>query len=225
MTPRVFEFRPTDGPPLRYIVHLPPDHERRVQRWPLVLFLHGALERGDDPARLLSTGLPAEVVRRPDYPAVMIAPQCGLRATWLDHVVTLLELLDEAPRAWRVDPERVHLTGLSLGGMGAWLLGATAPSRFASVVPICGSVPPRPGFPAAVGALKDTPVWAFHGVDDPVVPVRHTLTLVDALTRAGGRPRLTLYADLGHRAWEPAYADPDLTAWFTQPGAAHARAS
>lgn len=222
MKPKVFHFQASDGSRLPYVVHLPPGHDRSARRWPLVLFLHGAMERGEDPRVLCGTGLPAEILRRPDYPAVMLAPQCSAHTTWLDHVVTLLELLDALPAAWRVDPRRVHLTGLSLGGMGAWLLGATAPSRFASVVPICGSVPPRPGFPAAVGALKDTPVWAFHGVQDPVIPVQSTLTLVGALKRAGGHPRLTLYADVGHRAWEPAYADPDLTAWFTGPGGVQA---
>lgn len=215
MTPRAFTFLSSAGTRLKYLVHRPPGHERSDRLWPLVLFLHGAMERGEDPAAVLRTGLPAEVARDPTFGAVMIAPQCSAETTWLDHGAALLELLDEAIAGWRVDPARVHLTGLSLGGMGAWLLGTQAPSRFASVVPICGSVPPRAGFPAAVGALKDVPVWAFHGVLDPVIPVRHTLALVEALKRAGGRPRLTLFPDVGHRAWDPAYADPELKAWFT----------
>lgn len=135
---------------------------------------------------------------------------------WLDHAEALLELLDEALPTWKADPLRVHLTGLSLGGMGAWWLGCAAPTRFASIVPICGSVPPRPGYPAAVGALKDSAVWAFHGALDPVVPVHHTLALVEALRAAGGRPRLTVFSDVGHRAWEPAYDDPELRRWFTR---------
>jgi predicted peptidase len=123
-------------------------------------------------------------------------------------------MVSEAEVNLNADPARLHITGLSLGGMGAWLLAARHPRRFASVVPICGSVPPYHDFPDAVAALRNTPVWAFHGVEDPVVPVSHTLAMVDALERAGGRPRLTLYADVGHRSWEPAYADPDLRAWF-----------
>jgi predicted peptidase len=98
--------------------------------------------------------------------------------------------------------------------MGAWYLGARHPQRFASVVPICGSVPPLKDFPGAVSALRDTPVWAFHGVEDPVIPVAHTLVMVETLRRAGGHPRLTLYTDVGHTAWHEAYADPALSGWF-----------
>lgn len=214
MAPRTFPFQSSSGSRLPYVVHVPPGHASGGRRWPLVLFLHGALERGDDPARVLSTGLPAELLRDPAFGAVMIAPQCSSSTTWLDHGDGLLELLDEAERLWSVDASRVHLTGLSLGGMGAWMLGARAPERFASIVPVCASVPPRAGFPGAVAALKDVPVWAFHGALDPVVPVQHTLQLVETLRRAGGRPQMTLYADVGHRAWEPAYADPALKAWF-----------
>jgi predicted peptidase len=132
----------------------------------------------------------------------------------MDYEAALLELIAEAERRLGTSPRRVHLTGLSLGGMGAWYLGARHPKRFASVVPICGSVPPFADFPAAVAALRDVPVWAFHGVEDPVIPVAHTLALVETLRRAGGHPRLTLYADVGHTAWREAYADPALHGWF-----------
>jgi predicted peptidase len=101
-----------------------------------------------------------------------------------------------------------------MGGMGAWLLGAVAPERFASVVPICGPVPPLDGFLDMLAALSTTPVWAFHGALDDMVPVTHTLAAVEALERAGGRPRMTIYPDVGHRSWEPAYADPALWRWF-----------
>ena len=182
----------------------------------MILFLHGAGERGSDPQRLLRAGLPQRLTHQPGFPAIVLAPQCPRRTTWLDHLEAVEGLLDEVVGTLHGDPDRVHVTGLSLGGMGAWLLATRAPQRFASVVPICGPVPPLPGFPAAVGALQSVAVWAFHGIEDPMVSVRHTLAMVDVLERAGGRPRVTLYADVGHRAWELAYADPDLGTWFLE---------
>jgi predicted peptidase len=219
VSPRPLTFVAADGSRLPYLLHLPPGHAAPGwggprRRWPVILFLHGAGERGADPAKLLRTGLPALLLRRPDLPAVVVAPQCSAETTWLDHVEGLLELLADVEANLAGDASRVHLTGLSMGGMGAWLLGALAPERFASVVPICGPVPPLEGFLQMLGALADTPVWAFHGAQDEMVPVRHTLAAVEALERAGGRPRLTIYADVGHRSWEPAYADPALWRWF-----------
>jgi predicted peptidase len=214
MQPRVLTFVASDGTRMPYLLHLPPGHAGSARHWPLVLFLHGAGERGEDACTLLNTGLPSRLIGDPDFAAIVLSPQCARGTTWLDHQHVLMELVTEAEVALRADPARLHVTGLSLGGMGAWLLGSRHPRRFASVVPICGSVPPYHDFPDAVRALRDVPVWAFHGVEDPVVPVSHTLAMVDALERAGGRPRLTLYADVGHRSWEPAYDDPDLRAWF-----------
>lgn len=225
MAARSLTFLASNGTRLPYLLHLPPGHSGGGRRWPYVLFLHGAGERGDDPGRLLrpGKGLAADLAHRADYPAIVVAPQCPHRTTWLDHLRALMELVTEGQTDLHADPDRTHLTGLSLGGMGAWLLGARNPRRFASVVPICGSVPPLEGFPGAVGALKDVPVWAFHGVEDPIIPVGHTLAMVDALEKAGGRPRLTLYADVGHHAWGHAYAEPELHAWFLGTGTrAHA---
>lgn len=211
---RAFTFVASDGTQLPYLLHLPPRHHGGSGGWPLVLFLHGAGERGDDPVAVLRAGFPARLRDDPAFPAVVVMPQCAPGKTWLDYEGALLELLDEAERHLATSPRRVHVTGLSLGGMAAWYLGARHPERFASIVPICGSVPPFPDFPQAVGALRRTPVWAFHGVEDPVVPVAHTLVLVEALRRAGGHPRLTLYADLGHVSWDAAYADPALVGWL-----------
>jgi predicted peptidase len=217
--PRPLTFRASDGSELSYLLHLPPGHAAAGDgaartRWPLVLFLHGAGERGHDPARVLRHGLAKRLRTLPDYPAIVISPQCPGQTTWVDHLLPLLELLAEAESRLRGDPDRVHVTGLSMGGMGAWLLGALAPERFASVVPICGLVPPVESFFELLEGLKTRRVWAFHGVEDPVVPVDHTLAIVEALRRRGGQPRLTLYPDVGHRSWEPAYDDAELLRWF-----------
>jgi predicted peptidase len=212
--PRPLTFRAADGSELRYMLHLPPRHEAGGRRWPVVLCLHGAGERGEEIERVLRHGLPHVIERRPDYPAIVLAPQCPGQTTWLDHVEALLELLAEAESRLAGDPERVHVTGLSMGGMGAWLLGVCAPERFASVVPVCGLVPPVEGFFELLAGLREKRVWAFHGALDPVVSVDGTLQIVAALRRLGGHPRVTLYPDVGHRAWEPAYADPELLRWF-----------
>ena len=211
---RSFRFVAEDGTALSYLLHLPPGHHEGPGGWPLILFLHGAGERGEDPQVVLREGLPKRLLAEPAFPAVVLMPQCAPKKSWLDYAQALLELLDDAEKHLGTDPRRVHLTGLSLGGMGAWYLGARHAQRFASVVPICGSVPPFQDFPGAVSALRDTPVWAFHGVEDPVIPVAHTLVMVETLRRAGGHPRLTLYTDVGHTAWHEAYADPALSGWF-----------
>lgn len=214
LPPRPLTFQASDGSTLRYLLHLPPAHEQGGRRWPVILCLHGAGERGEEIERVLRHGLPRELESRPDYPAIVVAPQCPGQTTWLDHVTALLELLAEVESRLHGDPERVHVTGLSMGGMGTWLLGVCAPERFASLVPVCGLVPPLEGFFDLLGGLKDKRVWAFHGVLDPMVSVEETLGIVSTLRRLGGRPRVTLYPDVGHRAWEPAYADPELLAWF-----------
>lgn len=215
MGPRALTFHASDGTRLRYLLHLPPGHAGPDARgWPLVLCLHGAGERGAGIAGVLVHGLPGQLLEEPGFPAVVLAPLCPADHTWLELGPALLELLDEAVLRLRADPARVHVTGLSMGGMGAWWLGLLDPGRFASVVPVCGLVPPVAGLRARLARLATRPVWAFHGEDDPVVPVAESLRMVGWLRELGGAPRLTTYRHVGHAAWQPAYADPGLRAWL-----------
>ena len=108
-----------------------------------------------------------------------------------------------------MDPRRVYLTGISLGGFGAWMIPPRRPGLFAAVVPVCGG-----GDPAEAPALVDLPIWAFHGGADPVVPARHSERMAAAVRAAGGAPRLTIYAGVGHASWEQAYAEPELPQWL-----------
>jgi len=172
------------------------------------------MERGRDPARLLSTGLGARLARRAVPKTIVLVPQCPRRATWLELLGALVELVSHSVAAFGVDPRRVALTGVSMGGAGAWALAAEHPDLFAAVAPICGPVPHARGYPARVRRLARTPVWAFHGAKDRAVPLSSSVTLVRTLLDAGGDARLTVYPDVAHEAWEPAYDDPAFWAFL-----------
>ncbi len=207
------EFRSADG--TRVPVHAALGRTRVPARErTLVLHLHGGMERGRDPARLLSTGLGARLARRAVPKTIVLVPQCPRRSTWLDLLSPLAELVADSVVSFDVDPRRVALTGVSMGGAGAWALGAERPDLFSAVAPICGPVPHLPGYPARVRRLASTPVWVFHGAKDRAVPLASSLTLVAALRRAGGDARLTVYPDVAHEAWEPAYDDPAFWAFL-----------
>jgi predicted peptidase len=120
-------------------------------------------------------------------------------------------LLDEVSARYAVDPDRIYLTGLSMGGFGTWAWAIAEPHRFAAIAPICGG-----GAPAAVCALRHLPVWAFHGARDTVVPLHRSEDMVRALEACGGNVRFTIYPEAKHDSWTPAYADPELYQWFLQ---------
>jgi predicted peptidase len=198
-----------------YLLYLPTGYGRRqAARWPLILFLHGAGERGDDPSLLMHTALPRALEHWDHFPFVVVSPQCPTRAWWQRDIHRLAQLLASVTGTLAVDPGRVYLTGVSMGGYAAWHLGACYPERFAAVAPICGYGLRSQGFPQRVCALKDVPVWAFHGEQDDVVPPAASQTLVDTLRACGGDVRLTIYPETGHDAWTRTYADPALYDWL-----------
>jgi predicted peptidase len=188
---------------LDYLLHLPGGYSRR-QRYPLILFLHGSGERGSDVYAVHKHGIPKVAARDPDFPFVAVSPQCPANSNWFLHVDMLLLLLDDVMRRHSIDRARVYLTGISMGGYGAWHLGSEYPERFAAVVPICGGFDPMLGYPERVCGLRYTPVWAFHGTKDRAVPVSETRAMVRALRRCGGKVKLTVYPDAGHdTSWWP----------------------
>ena len=214
MAQRAMTFMGRDGATLRLLLHLPPGHAAHPRRrWPLVLHLHGAGERGLDPRELLRKDLPRRLEHMPGFAFVVVSPQCPPRTTWAPLVPRLLEMLDELVPALRVNPRRVHVTGPSMGGSGTWQLIATAPERFASAVPICAAIPPARHWPGAAARAADVPVWAFHGGRDPVTPPRHARALRAAHRAGGGRSRLTVLARVGHEAWTPTYGNARLWTW------------
>ncbi|HEY3352888.1 MAG TPA: dienelactone hydrolase family protein [Polyangia bacterium] len=204
------------GRRLGYLQYVPPAARADpTRRWPLILFLHGSGERGRDARVLTRHGIPRVVEEsRGDLPFIALAPQCPPASAWPPHLLALEALLADALDALPVDPARLYLTGISMGGEGAWHLGARNPHRFAAVVPICGYGLPAYGFPAKVCALKDTPVWTFHGARDTIVRPAATVALVETLRGCGGDVRLTIYPDADHDSWTRTYANPEVYEWL-----------
>jgi predicted peptidase len=200
---------------LDYLLHLPSSYSPgSSQPLPLILFLHGAGERGSDLSLVKKHGIAKLAESDESFPFVAASPQCPADSVWDDHVDALLALLDEVSASYPVDADRVYLTGLSMGGYGAWNLAALHPGRFAALAPICGGAIPMRGFPARVCALRDVPVWAFHGALDRVVPVSESTSLVEALQACGGDAKLTIYPDAAHDSWTCTYENPELFRWF-----------
>jgi predicted peptidase len=200
---------------LRYLLYRP-HGDPPPEGWPLVLFLHGSGERGAELSSLQRHGLPRLVEEGRDFPFLILSPQCPERARWYGLLTALEDVLDEVIAAEKVDVERVHLTGLSMGGYGCWHLGARSPDRFAAVVPICGGGLPSRGFPGRVRRLRELAVWAFHGELDEIVCPEETVRLVEELRACGGRVKLTLYPGVGHDSWTATYANPELYRWLLE---------
>lgn len=209
---RIFDAALTVPVRLDYLAYAP-SGPRPAAGWPLVLFLHGAGERGADVARVADVGLPRDVEAGLALPARVVAPQCPADTIWSQHLHALLGLLDHVLSEGDVDPDRVVLTGMSMGGGGTWHLGATAPERFAALAPVCGTRTWYIGDGPPTDALRRLPIWAFHGEDDDVVDAEASRVQVAALQAAGADVRLTLYPGVGHDAWAKAYPTPELWAW------------
>jgi predicted peptidase len=201
-----------------YLLFLPAGYgTEATTRWPLILFLHGAGERGTNVWLVAKHGPPKLDLATPDFPFMVVSPQCPAGEQWSDEV--LLALLDEIEAKYPVDLQRVYLTGLSMGGFGTWSLGLRHPERFAAMAPICGGgdfITPFVTELERKEALASLPIWAFHGAKDPVVPLAESQRMVDFLkNRFGVRDvKLTVYPEAEHDCWTQTYANPELFAWF-----------
>jgi predicted peptidase len=202
---------------LDYLLFLPADYRPEgPKHWPLLLFLHGAGERGTNLARVKVHGPPKLVETNAAFPFIVVSPQCPPGQRWDPQA--LLLLLDDVMAGHPVDPERVYVTGLSMGGYGTWALAAAAPERFAAVAPICGGGDPiavrlAGGGPRA-DALKTLGVWAFHGAKDEVVRLSESERMVEAYKNLGATPKLTVYPEAAHDSWTETYANPALYEWL-----------
>jgi predicted peptidase len=193
---------------LKYLLYLPKDYDHK-ESWPLLLFLHGIGERGDNLDFVKRNGPPKLIAAGKEFPFIVVSPQCPMDQWW--EPLELKTLLDDVVEKYKVDRNRIYLTGLSMGGFGAWSLAAYQPRRFAAVVPICGG-----GEPGRTKSLAKTPVWAFHGAKDPVVPLERSEKMVAALKKNGGNVKFTIYPEAGHDCWTEAYDDPKLYEWLLE---------
>ena len=193
---------------LRHWLYLPPGYaERPEQRWPLIVFLHGSGERGTELGKVKAHGLPKLIEAGQNFPAIVVSPQCEDGDDWDPHL--LHAMLASLRAQWRIDPQRVTATGLSMGGGCCWSWAMSYPKDLAGIAPVCGY-----GSHIRLERMRAVPVRAYHGAEDTVVPVAAQKELVSELRAAGGQAELTVYPGVGHDAWNPAYADPALVAWL-----------
>lgn len=190
------------------------DETKPTVRWPLILFLHGRGESGSDLKLLTRYGLPHHVAQTEDFPFITLAPQCPHGTDWSTQHRHLLALLDEVVRHYAVDAGRIYLSGMSMGGRGTWQLAVEHPEHFAALAPICGRAPDMPRFFERLAALRELPIWVFHGAKDPVVPITYSDQIVAALRSLGANVRYTMYPDAEHDSWTITYANPELYTWL-----------
>jgi predicted peptidase len=199
-----------------YLLFLPPGYAASSEkRWPLILFLHGAGERGTNVWLVAKHGPPKEAGQNPGLPFIIVSPQCPTGTIWSDDLV--LALLTDVEKKYPVDKHRVYLTGLSMGGFGTWSLGLNHPELFAAIAPVCGGGNFITPLLADKSALTNLPIWAFHGAKDPVVPVEESERMVNYMRKLGVKEvKLTIYPDAQHDCWTQTYANPELFGWFLQ---------
>ena len=194
----------------RYLLALPDGYKSdEAMKWPLIVFLHGAGERGTNLETLKKHGPPKLIAAGQKIEAIVASLQCLPQQIWNPHGVKALT--DDLIKTLRVDVDRVYLTGLSMGGFATWETALEYPDTYAAIVPICGGAGVR--FVMA-DRIKHLPVWIFHGARDPVVEPSYSKKMFDALTKVGGNVKLTMYPDALHDSWTAAYNDPELWRWL-----------
>ena len=193
---------------INYLMFLPKDYANTGKPSPMIVFLHGSGERGSDLEKVKAWGPPAIVEKNPNFPFIVLSPQCPEGQWW--NIFLLKGMIDDVLAKYNVDKSRIYLTGLSMGGFGAWDLAMTFPDYFAAVAPICGG-----GNPILVSKLKNTPVWVFHGKKDESVPEQQSAIMVEALKKIGANVEYTVLPEGSHSdAWIYAYDKAGLLDWF-----------
>lgn len=221
-TPQSFSKQITHTVGCQYLISFPKTYDATAAtNWPMILFLHGTGERGTNVWNVTGIGPSSYAARHPDFPFILVSPLCPDGQIWSNEV--LLALLDEVLAKHKIDPKRVYLTGLSLGGFGAWTLGLAHPERFAALVPICAGsermqiVVAAHGYAGGINIkqLRKLPIWVIHGAKDPIVPVEESKRMIEALKYANcNEVLLTIYPEAGHDAWTETYNNPILYNWL-----------
>ncbi len=193
---------------LNYLLYLPDDQP--AESLPLIVFLHGSGERGNDLSMVKRYALPALLESGQLFPAAVLSPQCPLETRWTDHAAAVLALIDTVRQTHNFDPTRLYLTGFSMGGQGTWYIASRAPRLFAAIAPVAARIPPDPHFLMHICDIKDVPIWAIHGSADEVVPCENTRNLATALEACGGKVKVSLLEGADHvqtavRAFAPSF--------------------
>ena len=199
----------------KYVVFVPHGYTGE-KPMPLILFLHGAGERGDDGEAPVKQGIANGGIKfknnEAKFPFFVVFPQCKVKSNWLaggPDADRALAILAEVQKTYKIDDKRLYLTGLSMGGSGTWSLAAAHPNKWAAIAPICGG-----GDPSNADKIKHLPCWCFCGDQDSAKLVENNRTMIKALKGAGGNPRYTELPFVGHNSWDPAYVTPELYSWF-----------
>ncbi|MCX6327008.1 MAG: prolyl oligopeptidase family serine peptidase [Bacteroidia bacterium] len=192
---------------VNYLLSLPDGYNNdTITKWPVILFLHGKGERGNDLEKVKTHGPPKLINAGEKMPFIVISPQVPDNQWWNPDLIVLM--LKDCVNKYRIDEDRVYLTGLSMGGMGTWAVAMKYPELFAALAPIAGA-----GNTSEAWGLRHTPVWIFHGEKDPLVAVNNARIMYQALIKYGN-VKLTIYPDAGHDSWSRTYTNPDLYTWF-----------
>lgn len=192
-----------------YLLYLPKDYSENNESYPLVLFLHGAGERGNDLEKVKVHGLPRLINEGKEFPFIVVSPQCPEEVFWSTDVLSAL--LDEIEANYRVDKNRIYVTGLSMGGNGTWSLALAQPNRFAAIAPVCGW-----SVPSVACTIKHIPIWVFHGAKDNVVPLNASEVMVERLKTCEGNVKFTVYPEANHDSWTETYNNEELYKWFLE---------
>lgn len=195
-----------EGREMKFLLYLPKGYEEK-EHWPLMLFMHGAGERGDDLSLVKKHGPPKLIENGKDFPFIIISPQCPKGTWWKTEDV--VALLNHIMQIHNVDENRVYVTGLSMGGRGTWQVAGAVPDKLAAIAPICG-----PSDETVVEKIVTIPTWVFHGAKDSAVNVDHSEKMVRLLKEKGGEPKLTIYPEANHDSWTETYDNEDLYTWL-----------
>lgn len=191
---------------VNYLLYLPKNYEQK-DKFPLLLFLHGASERGNDLNLVKKHGPTKLIEQGKEFPFIVVSPQCPANKRWNTKV--LISLIDEIIEKYKIDENKIYVTGLSMGGNGTWRLAVEITDRLAAIIPICGWEDPF-----EICSIDKLPVWTFHGAKDLVVPLNSTQILVNRLKFCIGNAELKIYPDAGHDSWTETYDNPEIYDWL-----------
>lgn len=194
---------------VNYLLYLPEGYSLKDKEWPLLLFLHGSGERGADLELVKRHGPPKLIEEGKRFPFIVVSPQCPAGKRW--SVDTLMNFTNYLLSAYPVDKNRVYLTGLSMGGQGTWSFATAHPDIFAALLPICGRTEP-----GKAEALKEMPIWVFHGAKDDIISIKYSEDMVNALKKYDAPVKFTIYPEAGHDSWTETYSNQKVYKWLVK---------